>query len=109
MLGMEMAKPTLRQRAMHELKEFAALALYLYICLGAVIMMKTAVLHTVGIEAAPWGIAIVKAMVLAKFMLLGFAMNIDKAGSTAPLIWPTLTMAIGFLGLLIVMTIVEEV
>jgi hypothetical protein len=30
--------------------------------------MKTAALHTEGIEFVPWGIAIVKAMLLAKFM-----------------------------------------
>jgi hypothetical protein len=34
------AKATLRQRATHELKEFVVLALYLYVCLGAVILMK---------------------------------------------------------------------
>ena len=106
---MIMAKATLRQRAMHELKEFAILALYLYISLGAVIVMKTAVLHTVGIEVAPWGIAIIKAMVLAKFMLLGFAAKFGESNSTAPLIWPTLKMAFAFLGLLIAMTIIEEI
>ena len=47
------AKATLHQRAMHELKEFVILAVYLYITLGAVILMKTAVLHTEGIEFAP--------------------------------------------------------
>lgn len=51
------AKATLHQRAMNEIKEFAIVAVYLYITLGAVIMMKTAVLHTVGIEVAPWGIS----------------------------------------------------
>src|ERR1700712_3187976 len=94
---------------MHELKEFAILALYLYICLGAVILMKTGVLHTIGIEAAPWGIAIIKAMVLAKFMLLGFALKFGEGNSTAPLIWPTLKMASAFLGLLIALTILEEI
>jgi hypothetical protein len=102
------AKATLHQRAMHELKEFAILAIYLYITLGAVILMKTAVLHTQGIEVSPWGIAIVKAAVLAKFMLLGSAMKIGGRNATRPLIWPTLHKAFAFLVLLIVMTIIEE-
>jgi cytochrome bd-type quinol oxidase subunit 2 len=102
-------KGTVQQRAIHEVKEFAILALYLYITLGAVIMMKTAVLHTVGIEAAPWGIAIIKALVLAKFMLFGFAMKLGQGKTTGPLIWPTLQMALAFLALLIVMTVVEEI
>jgi hypothetical protein len=102
------AKATLHQRAIHELKEFVILFLYLYITIGAVILMKTAVLHTQGIEVAPWGIAVVKAAVLAKFIMLGYMMKIGARNTTRPLIWPTLRMAFGFLVLLIILTIIEE-
>ncbi len=44
------AKTTLRQRAIHEFKELVIISLYLYITLGAVILLKTAVLHDQGIE-----------------------------------------------------------
>jgi len=76
--------------------------------IGAVILMKTAVLHTEGIEVAPWGIAVVKAAVLAKFMMLGYVMKIGVRNTKRPLIWPTLHMAFGFLVLLIILTIIEE-
>jgi hypothetical protein len=102
------AKPPLHQRAMHEFKELAFITLYLYITIGAVILMKTAVLRTQGIEFAPWGIAIVKAVVLAKFMLIGEAMKIGGRKPTGPLIWPTVQKAFGLLVLLIGMTIIEE-
>jgi hypothetical protein len=102
------AKATLPQRAMHELKEFVFLSLYLYIAIGAVILMKTAVLHAQGVEFTPWGIAIAKAVVLAKFMLLGSAMKIGERATSSPLIWPTLYRAFAFLVLLIIMTIIEE-
>jgi hypothetical protein len=102
------AKATLNQRAMRELKEFALISVYLYITLGALIMMKSAVLHTQGIEYTPWGVAAVKAVVLAKFMLLGRAMKIGERNTTSPLIWPTLHKAVAFLVLLIILTIVEE-
>jgi hypothetical protein len=102
------AKATLHERVMHEIKEFAILTVYLYITLGAVILMKTSVLHTEDINFAPWGIAIIKAMVLAKFMLLGYAMKIGERKTTSPLIWPTLHKAFAFLGLLIVLTLIEE-
>jgi hypothetical protein len=102
------AKPTLKLRAMHELKEFAVLAIYLYITLGAVVMMKAAVLHSQGIEFTPWGIAAVKAAVLAKFMLVGNAMKIGERVTDRPLIWPTLYKAFAFLVLLIILTIIEE-
>jgi hypothetical protein len=102
------AKAPLHQRAMHELKELVFITLYLYIALGAVILMKTAVLHTEGIEFTPWGVAIVKALVLAKFMLLGEAVKIGGRTGTGPLIWPTLRKAFRLLALLIIMTIIEE-
>ena len=102
------AKATLPQRAVHEFREFAILTVYLYITLGAVIVMKTAVLHTEGIEFAPWGIAIVKALLLAKFMLIGRALKIGERDKTRPLIWPTLYKAFAFLVLLVVLTIIEE-
>ena len=101
-------KATLHERVMHEIKEFAILTVYLYITLGAVIMMKTAVLHTDDINFTPWGIAIVKAMVLAKFMLLGNALKLGEGHKTSPLIWPTLPKAFAFLVLLIILTVIEE-
>jgi hypothetical protein len=103
------AKATLRQRAMNELTEFAILTAYLYITLGAVILMKASVLHDHDIRFAPWGIAVVKAAVLAKFLLLGRAMKIGERHSSRPLIWPTLHKAFAFLVLLVVLTIIEEV
>jgi hypothetical protein len=102
------AKAPLHQRALHEFQELVFISLYLYIVIGAVILMKAAVLHTHGVEFAPWGIAIVKAVVLAKFMLLGDAMGLGARITARPLIWPTLRRAFAFLVLLIILTIIEE-
>ena len=102
------AKATLHQHAMRELKELVFISIYLYITLGAVILMKTAVLHDAGIAFTPWGIAIVKAVVLAKFMLLGNAMKLGERTTTRPLIWPTLEKAFVYLVLLIILTTIEE-
>jgi len=103
------AKATLPQRAVHELKEVAILTAYLYVTLGAVILMKATVLHDAGVSFTPWGIAAVKALVLAKFMLIGKAMKIGERYTDRPLIWPTLYKAFAFLVLLVVLTIIEEV
>ena len=102
-------KTTPHQRAVNELKELAIIFVYLYITLGTVIVMKTAVLHDQGITFAPWGIAAVKAALLAKFILLGRAMKLGEGYTTRPLIWPTLHKAFIFLVLLVVLTIFEEV
>jgi hypothetical protein len=102
------AKASLSQRASRELKEFAILTVYLYVTLGAVIVMKAAVLHAHGIDSAFWGVAAVKAAVLAKFMLIGRAMKIGERRSNSPLVWPTLHKAFAFLVLLIILTVLEE-
>ena len=102
-------KATLHRRVMHELKELAIISTYLYITLGAVIMMKTAVLRTEGgVDFIPWGIAIVKAVVLGKFVMLGNLVHLGGRNTTRPLIWPTLRMAFAFLVLLVVLTSIEE-
>ena len=103
------AKATMHDRVMHELKELAIISAYLYITIGAVIMMKTAVLRTEGgVEFIPWGIAIVKAVVLGKFVMLGNIVHVGGRDISGPLIWPTLRRTSAVLVLLIILTIIEE-
>jgi hypothetical protein len=96
-------------RAKHELRQFAIVFVYLYVVIGAITLFKTAVLHTEGIDYAYWGISIIKAAVLAKFMLLGHAMKIGERNITSPLVWPTLHRVLGFLVLLIILSVLEEI
>jgi hypothetical protein len=101
-------KTTLRQRAVLEMKEFAILTVYLYVTFGTLILMKAAVLHTHGIHYAVWNTAIVKSLLIAKFMLLGKGLKIGERYKGGPLVWPTLYKAFGFLPLLVILTVIEE-
>jgi hypothetical protein len=101
-------KVSVRHRAAQELKEFLALTAYLYICLGALMLLKTAILQDAGVSYTAWGVAAVKALVLAKFMLLGLATKMGTRYKDKPLIWPTLHMALLFFILLLALTTVEE-
>ena len=103
------AKATLPQRAVHEFRSLVILTAYLYVTLGSVIVMKAAVLHTQGIDTALWGVAIVKALVLAKFILLGKAFKVGEREDHSPLIWPVLRKAFAFLVLLLVLSTIEEI
>ena len=109
MAGETTRTASFRGKAVSEFKEMAALALYLYICLGAVLLLKAAILQDVGVNFAIWGIAAVKALVLAKFMLVGRALQLGKRFRERPLIWPTLYHALMFLILLLVLTTIEEI
>ena len=101
-------KAPLHERAFSEFKEIAALAAYLYVCLGAIILFKAAVLQGVGVNFTIWGIAIVKALILAKFMLVGRMVNLGERYRDKPLIWPALHRSLMFLLLLLVLTTIEE-
>jgi hypothetical protein len=92
-----------------ELREFAILTAYLYVCLAAVIFLKAGVLHTYGIASVFWGVAIVKALVLAKFLMIGDMVNLADTDHAEVLIWPTIRKAAAFTALLVVLTVLEEV
>jgi hypothetical protein len=91
-----------------EFKAMAALAAYLYICFGAVTLFKSAVLREAGIHYEIWGIAAVKALVLAKFMLVGRMLHVGTRFRNKPLIWPTLYSSLMFLVMLLFLTTLEE-
>jgi hypothetical protein len=99
---------TLAHKAAEEFKAMLALAAYLYVGLGALLLERTALLHSEGISYTAWGGAAVKALVLAKFMLIGHALRLGERYRHKPLIWPTLHMGLMFLILLLVLTTIEE-
>ena len=102
-------RPGLVHKAAEELKTMLALAAYLYIGLGALLLERTALLQAQGVNYAAWGGAAVKALVLAKFMLIGHALHLGERHQHRPLIWPTLYMGLMFLILLLVLTTIEEI
>jgi hypothetical protein len=108
MNGPAKSTASVRQKVFGELKEWAGLTIYLYVCFGAVVLLKAAILQDVGVNFAVWGIAGVKAFLLAKFMLLGRMLEIGRKFRDRPLIWPVLYHALIFLILLLVLSTIEE-
>lgn len=102
-------KLTLKQRAINEAKELTILTSYLFVVIAATNLQKAAVLHEYGIDSAYWGVAIVKAVLLAKFVALGRAFKVGEHKARDALIWPTLHKSFSFLVFLVCLTLVEEV
>jgi hypothetical protein len=102
--------PVLREKVLHEAKAYGIVFAYLYVCFGAIIFYRDAVLQADGIPYADYGVAVVKAAILGKFMLLGQAARLGERWKVmAPI--PALAIlrkASFFLILLVVLTIVEE-
>jgi hypothetical protein len=85
-------------RMTNELREFVILAGYLYVCFTALAYLKATILHDQGIDFAPWAFAAIKAVVSAKFMLIGRALGLGDSLKNYPLIVPTLyKITIGYL------------
>jgi hypothetical protein len=103
------AKASVRERATTELMEFVVIAVYLYICFGALAYLKAAILQAQGIPFAPFAFAAVKALICAKFVLVGRALHLGERFKALPLIWPTLHRALVFLLLLLILNALEEV
>ena len=97
-----------KQRLRHELKEFFLIFLYLYVCLGMLTIYKSLSLQTYGIEFAPYGFALVKSLVLAKFIMVLHALPIGRGLDRQPLIYPTLYKAFIFFIGLFLLSLAEE-
>jgi len=102
-------KMSLGSRIGNELREFLVVAAYLYICFTALAYLKSAILQAHGIAFLPFGFAAVKALICAKFVLLGRAFGLGERFHKHPLIWRTLYKSFTFLLLLLALNFLEEI
>jgi hypothetical protein len=100
---------TVGERVRHELKEYALVAGYLYVCLGALLLYRYAIESETGASAVHFGTAAVKALILGKFVLLGQVAGVGTRGSTGTVLGRIAWKSVAFLLLLIVLTVIEEV
>ena len=98
-----------RDRALADMKELAILTVYFYIPFVALVFFKSAILQGQGVEWWPWGLAAIKAALIAKFVLVGRAFHVAERHRTRPLIWQTLHQSVVFLAVVVVLDIVEEI
>jgi len=103
------SETSLGKRVTGELREFAIIATYLYVCFTALAFLKASILHDEGIQFAPWAFAAIKAVVSAKFILVGRALHLGEGFRNYRLIVPTLYRSITFVVFVTVLTIIEEI
>jgi hypothetical protein len=106
--GKPRSDATLGKRLRHELVQYGLISVYLYVCFGAMLAYKSAILHVQGISYAPAGLAAVKALILAKFMLLGHAARLGERYRSRRLIYVIGHKSLLFLLLLLVLSVIEE-
>jgi GYF domain 2 len=103
-------KPTLIQNARRELVEYLAISAYLFVCFDALLFYKSAILRSDGIEFASFGLALVKALILGKFILVLQAIGVGERGERSGiLLVEILKRSVLFLLLLVILNTVEEI
>jgi len=98
----------LRSKIVGELKELLQIALYIYVCLGALLLYTASIAGASSIGFAHLGYAAVKALVLAKFILLGHWLHLGEGGGKRLVIYSVLYQALAIWGLLIVLSLLEQ-
>jgi hypothetical protein len=102
-------KASLRAKAANELREFFVLALYLWLCFGALVLLKDSILEANGVTLLPLGFAAIKAAVTAKFVMIGRLLPVARQRTGERLIVSIVRRSLALLVLLVILTVIEEV
>jgi hypothetical protein len=102
------SKAAIAERAETEAKELFFLTLYLFVVFGALVFLKSAIMEADGVHWGTWGFAAIKAILIAKFILIGRALHLGEGMRTKPLIWQTLHKAIAFTIFVAILSVIEE-
>jgi hypothetical protein len=97
-----------KQKAYSEFKEFIVIVLYLWLVFGLFLLYKSVILNQEHISYLARGVALVNALVLGKFVLIGRALHLGDTAEDAPLIYPTLLKAALFSIVLACLKILED-
>lgn len=105
---MSASKLTIKQRALHTIKEGLLIAVYLWVVFGLLILHKSMILAEHHIDFAYHGLALINALALAKVMLLARHLRFGDQLKNVPLIYPTLLKSALFTVVLACFKILED-
>jgi hypothetical protein len=98
----------LRARLGEELRAYAVAASYLYVCLGALLLFEGALEREEGVSAVHFGLALGKALILGKFMVIGEAARVGARRESRTLLGLIARRVVVFLLLLVALSVAEE-
>jgi hypothetical protein len=102
-----MTEASLKERVREELRVYAYLSLYLYVCFAALLAFEA----TAGSGAGgllPHGLAAIKALVMGKFLLIGRAVGAGSRVRTGTVAGRIGARTLGLLLALLALTVIEE-
>ena len=104
----EAAKHSVKERLWEEMQKFGLVAAYLWVCFCALLLWKSAILAEQGTSYLPYGVALVKALVLGKFILIGDAIKFGTRKLGSSVLKRTMQRTLAMFVILLVFTAIEE-
>src|SRR5262249_16588208 len=101
------SKKSLKERALSELEKYAVITVYLWL-LFALFSLHRQLVQGHGVSVWHQGFAIVNALIFAKVMLIGAAVEVGKVLERRALVWVVFGKSLIFAILLLAFHIVEE-
>ena len=105
---MSHGKQPLKQKVVHEMREYLVISSYLFVVFSLPIVYKSLILAEHHIDFVRHGIALISALALAKVMLTARELHLADWFGDAPLIYPTLVKSFVFTVVLACFKVAEE-
>ena len=102
-------KPSVKERAAHELKEFLGMFIYLWVLFALFSIHKSMILAEEHINYQAQGFAVINALIMAKAMLIGEDLHVGSWLKDKPVLYLSLYKSLVFSVFLIAFYILEEV
>lgn len=103
-----MTATSLRDKAREELRVYAIVAGYLYVCFAALLIFEASMQPAAGSPLLPHGFAAIKALVLGKFLLIGRAVGAGMRLPTTTVVGRIGLRTLALLAVVLLLTIIEE-
>lgn len=100
--------PSLKERAIEELKAYWVITLYLWLFVGSFTIYRRLILAEAGSAYLHYGIALIEALIIAKVVLIGRIFGFTKRFDDMPLIVPVIYKSLLFALLVLVFGLLEK-
>lgn len=98
----------LKERAVHEFRQFVIMFLYLFVMFGLLRIHESIILEQHSIDLTGYGFALVNALILAKVMLVADGFHLGRNFEDKPLIYPILFKSLLFAIVFMCFHVVED-
>ncbi len=99
---------SLKSRLAHELKSYAVISLYLFVCFSVLLIYEASQSASANLSLLTLGTAVIKSLVIGKFILIGEALKPGTRVVARTLLHRIAWRSLGLLSVLVLLKLLEE-